>query len=98
MSSSYGLYKIKVSESFLSLEFSIGLVCYILGFLIWFAILKLYPLSIVFPIAASLLIVSTQLIGFFFLEEKVALSHLLGVSFIIIGIIILFNSSWENMK
>jgi drug/metabolite transporter (DMT)-like permease len=91
--SSTGMYKIKVSESFLSIDFFIGFFLYGLGFLIWIYILKLNPISIAFPIAASSLIIALQFIGFYFLDEPMKQAKIIGMIFIMVGIIIVYKGN-----
>ncbi|MEW6696500.1 MAG: class I SAM-dependent methyltransferase [Bacillota bacterium] len=86
--SSYGLYKLKTSE-FIDMNFITGTFFYGLGFLIWFLILKLFPLSVAFPIASGLLIISTQFVGIWFLSEKTNIYQISGVILIIIGIFLI---------
>jgi len=90
--SSYGLYKLKVSERLFDSHFFIGFFLYGTGFLIWLYILKLNPLSLAFPIASGALIVATQLVGVLLLEEKFTIIQSVGVTIIIIGIVITFIS------
>ncbi len=91
-SSSVGLYYIKASQmTVMSWKFVIGFILYGSGFLIWLYLLKLYPLSTIFPIAASALIVATQLLGYTLLHEQFHVSKLVSIILIIVGIIILFR-------
>ena len=84
----------KVSgNNLFSISFMIGFVFYTLGFAIWIIILKYNPLSVAFPIAASSLIITTQIIGYFFLRENFNLPKLFATVLIISGIIIFFIES-----
>ena len=69
--------------------FFAGALLYILGAAIWLAILRMYPLSIAFPVASGALMIGTTLISIFFLKEQVSTQHLLGIVFIMTGIGIL---------
>lgn len=84
--SAYGLYRIKLSTSFTDLHFFVGFGFYFAGFLIWFYILKITPLSVAFPIAAGGLILATTLIGVLFLNEGFGIYKLSGAALIIAGI------------
>jgi drug/metabolite transporter (DMT)-like permease len=84
--SAFGLYKIKAAGEVWSTDFAIGFTLYGVGFLIWMYILLRMPLSIAFPIAAGALIISTQLLGYFLLDERMPLQHIIGVTAIVIGI------------
>lgn len=87
--SAFGLYKIKAAEHVMSVEFAIGFVAYGVGFLLWLYILIRTPLSFAFPIAAGALILSTQLIGYFLLDEDMSILHGIGVSAIVVGIVLI---------
>lgn len=85
--SSFGLYKIKISNLALNFDLIFGGIFYVIGFLIWLAILKMNPLSTAFPIAAGSLIIATQIIGFFLLDEQINATKLMGIGLIILGFI-----------
>ena len=89
VSSCFGLYLMKAAESSWSTKFAIGLIFYGSGAALWLVILRLYPLSVAFPVAAGALMVGTTLAGHFALREPISLTHLTGIFFIAIGIIIL---------
>lgn len=89
--SSAGLYFMKGSKSFFSFEFTIGLFFYGLGFVIWLFILWRNDLSTAFPIASSTLIIATQVIGIWLLNENISLSKVVGVLFIMIGVFIVYR-------
>lgn len=85
--SSFGLYKIKISNLALNVDLILGGIFYVGGFLIWLMILKNNQLSIAFPIAAGSLILATQIIGFFLLNEQINTAKLIGIGLIILGFI-----------
>ena len=87
--SAFGLYKIKAAAQLMSIEFAIGFIMYGAGFLIWMYILLRMPLSVAFPIAAGALIISTQLLGYFLLDEKITITHSVGVTAIFLGILLI---------
>ena len=87
--STTGLYKMKIANVGWNLDFIIGLAAYGLGFAVWMALLKEYPLSIAFPVAAGSLIISTQIVGFYYANESITAMKLLGVTSIAVGLIIL---------
>ncbi len=89
--SSTGLYLLKISKVGFNFYFFMGFILYAIGFLIWIYILKLNELSVAFPIASSLLIIGTQIIGVLFLRESFNSAKLVGLFLIIIGIIILYR-------
>jgi multidrug transporter EmrE-like cation transporter len=86
--SSYGLYLLKSSEMF-KVPFAIGFVLYGLGAAIWILILRLYPLSFAFPVAAGALMLATTLIGVFILGEAFTTQNLVGTLLIASGMLVL---------
>ena len=88
--SAFGLYKIKAADGVQDVALWFGAVAYGAGFLIWLLILRKFPLSISFPIAAGSLIVATQAVGHLFLKEALSMTHLAGVALIVAGITVVF--------
>jgi multidrug transporter EmrE-like cation transporter len=84
--SAYGLYLIKDAPTLLSLRALVGGIFYGGGFLIWIVILRVFPLTMAFPIAAGSLIVATQLIARFYLAETIVTSQTIGIGLIVVGI------------
>ncbi|MCC3861263.1 hypothetical protein [Pseudemcibacter aquimaris] len=85
--SASGLLLLKLSDGELISAKGIGgLFLYAVGFLIWYVVLSRINLSAAFPIAAGGLIISTQLVGYFFLKEYISMSHIAGILVIILGI------------
>ncbi len=76
----------KAAASWLSVRFMVGLLLYGLGATVWLIILRLYPLSVAFPVASGALMIGTTLAAFFLLKEPVSLTHMLGIILIGIGI------------
>jgi len=85
----FGLYKLKAAPFGANFEFILGFLSYASGFGLWLVILRMFPLSLAFPIAAGALIIGTQLVGVFLLGEEVFLKHMLGVTFILLGMLLL---------
>ena len=81
-----GLYGMKAAEGWKTLPFFIGFALYGAGAVMWLGILRLFPLSFAFPIAAGSLVVGTTCIGVLFLHETVSVWHLAGSLCIITGI------------
>ncbi len=82
-----GLYHMKRAEALLGWQFAAGFALYVAGFGMWLAILRLYPLSYAFPLASGALVVGTQLVGWLLLGETLALHRMIGVGFILLGLI-----------
>ena len=89
-SSAFGLYRMKQAAEVVSPAFALGFVFYGAGFLWWIVILRRLDLSLAFPIAAGGLIVATQVVGYFLLDESMTRLQLAGVGAILLGITVLF--------
>lgn len=84
-----GLYLMKASESLISVRFVIGGTLYAAGAAMWIVILRIFPLSMAFPVAAGSLIVTTTLTGYFLLSERISLSQLVGIGLVLVGIVLI---------
>ena len=83
----FGLYKIKVFGSWFDADFFLGCVAYAASSLIYLLIIRITPLSTSVPVLTSMLIVSTCLIGVWYFDEPLNFNKLIGIMFIIAGII-----------
>lgn len=83
--SGYGLYLMKSTGVSPGITFLFGLALYGAGFVVWLWILRQYPLSLAFPVAAGSLMLATQAFGFG-LGEHISATRLIGVGFILAGI------------
>jgi multidrug transporter EmrE-like cation transporter len=88
--SASGLYLIKDAPTLMSSRALIGGLLYGGGFCIWIAMLRVFPLSVAFPVAAGSLIVATHVIARFYLAESVSLPQTFGIGMIIAGIFLVF--------
>lgn len=86
LTSCAGLYLLKAAESLVSLKFVAGGALYVSGAAIWIVILRLFPLSVAFPLASGMLMIGTTLSGYFLLGEELSPVQFLGVVLILIGI------------
>ena len=84
-----GLYQLKSAEFGLNLQYLAGMALYVMGFFMWLVVLRWFPLSIAFPLAAGSIIVGTQIVGAVLLKERFDVFSLIAVSFILVGLIIL---------
>jgi multidrug transporter EmrE-like cation transporter len=84
-----GLYGMKRAHQIGSWTFAGGLALYVAGFGVWLTILRMYPLSFAFPLAAGALVVGTQVVGWWLLGEGLAAHRLAGVGLILAGLAIL---------
>ena len=87
--SCYGLYLMKAAYSWTAISFLTGVILYVSGAIIWLAILRVYPISVAFPVASGALMIGTTLIGVFILKEHVSTMHIFGIVLIMIGITLL---------
>lgn len=83
--SAFGLYKIKVAPGYFSFDFVLGFLSYLAGFLMWMLLLKKYPLSLIFPLCSGMLLLASQGIGFFLLDEQLSLQKIFAVILVFIG-------------
>lgn len=88
--SAYGLYLIKDAPTLVSTRALIGGLLYGGGFCVWLAMLRVFPLSVAFPVAAGSLIVATHVIARIFLAETVSATQTFGVGMILVGIFLVF--------
>jgi multidrug transporter EmrE-like cation transporter len=84
-----GLYQLKAAELGFNLQYLAGMTLYVVSFFLWLIVLRWFPLSIAFPLAAGTIIVGTQIVGALLLKEQIDAVSLIAVSFILIGLTIL---------
>lgn len=67
----------------------IGLVCYVLSFLLYTIILQKRDLSYIYPISAGIINIISVLMGVIILKEKISTSGIVGIAAIVIGVVLL---------
>ncbi len=94
-----GLFCLKAGGNTLSLtlkdgiNFRIGFVTtfgfllYIGSFLLWQKLLATYDLSYIVPLTTGIVQVVVLLVSYFFFKESISLVNLIGIIFVIIGVI-----------
>jgi multidrug transporter EmrE-like cation transporter len=82
----FGLYQIKAATPGLNAGYLLGVLAYAAGFLLWLQMIRLFPLSTAFPLAAGALICGTQLVGILALGEQYDAAKVAGVLLILAGI------------
>lgn len=92
----FGLYKLKVAELGVNLDFILGAFSYGSSFLLWIVVLKWYPISVVFPLSAGLIIVGTQLVGIYFLNEPFDRMSVLAIGLILAGVVALASVGYHR--
>lgn len=84
-----GLYWLKSASAVWTVRFISGAFFYVLGAGLWLVILRMYPLSIAFPVASGALMIGTTMVGYLLLKENISWIHLFGIAMISSGISIL---------
>ena len=90
-----GLYKIKTAVTWVSFSMVAGLGCYGLSFALWVLLLRVYPVSVIFPFVLSSNLLVTEIFSVVVLREPWNYWQLGAIAFIVIGIALL---SWGNSK
>lgn len=67
----------------------IGLICYVLSFLLYTIILQKRDLSYIYPISAGIINIISVLMGVIILKEKISTSGIVGIAAIVIGVVLL---------
>lgn len=85
------LFNFKNGNVSFSMNFTsaFGFVCYIISFLLWTKILTIFDLGYIVPIALGISQVLMFFIGFGVFDESFSIMGILGISFIIVGVIFL---------
>lgn len=84
-----GLYKIKTAPEIFNPHFVCGFALYGISFMLWVWIIRAYALSVAFPLATSLSIICSQLVGIYLLGEGWGWLQCAAVVLIICGVILL---------
>lgn len=84
-----GLFQLKSAEVGVNFQYLAGMLLYIASFFLWMVVIRWYPLSIAFPLAAGSIIVGTQVVGALLLSERFDAISFVAVSFILIGLVLL---------
>ena len=75
-------------NSLLEPKILIALILYIIPLLLWIWLLKTLPITILQP-AMSLTYVLTAILAHIFLDETLSINRIIGIGFIIIGVIVI---------
>jgi multidrug transporter EmrE-like cation transporter len=65
----------------------LGMLFYVTSFFLFMVIVQKFDLTYIYPVAAGILYIVISLIGVLFLKEKVSLNQLVGMGFILIGVV-----------
>lgn len=66
----------------------LGLLMYLISFILWIVVLQLFPLTYISPIAYGLVFISIAVFSYYILGVKLTKAQLIGACFIIVGIFI----------
>lgn len=78
----------RILNIFLTPELIMGLICYGLGAIAYILLLTKIDLSMAAP-AVSLVYVFSIMLGYFWFQETIPLSRIIGMSFIVCGVILI---------
>lgn len=96
-----GLYFLKNGGDSLSLVFkngisfkigymtTLGFLMYICSFLLWQKLLATYDLSYIVPITTGIVQIIVLLMGTFIFKESINITNIIGIIFVVIGIILI---------
>ena len=68
---------------------TIGFILYIFSFLLWQKLLATYDLSYIVPITTGIVQVVVLLLSYFFFKESINVMNVIGIIFVIIGVILI---------
>lgn len=83
----YSLLLSLITNSYLIL----GIVCYVLGMIIWMIILSKFEVSLVYPMV-SISYIFTALLAYFAFNEPLTLNKIVGILVICLGVYIVTRS------
>ena len=69
----------------------IGIVCYVISIGFWLIVLQHNEISVAYPLIAVGFVITTA-IGYFYFGDNVSLNRLVGIGFILSGVIIVTRS------
>lgn len=72
----------------ISCTIMLGLIFYVLSFLLWIYILQLFNLTYISPIAYGITYIFITIFSYIILKESVTREQIVGVIFIVVGIFI----------
>lgn len=67
----------------------VGLICYILSFLVYTSIIVKFDLSYISPVTSGITQVGSLIAGVILFNENISVKSIIGITLIIIGIIIM---------
>lgn len=73
----------------LSWQMLLGILCYLLSFILWLVIVSKSNLSYVYPMSIAMINIALLVGAYYFLNEPITVRTVVGVSIIIIGVVVL---------
>lgn len=83
-----GLVLMKTKLGIWSPQFMFGAIFWGVGAGIWVVVLRLTPLSFAFPVASSLLLIGSTVMGYWLLKEDIGPSQIAGIVLIALGVLL----------
>lgn len=84
--------RVSIGKSDFSVQISwlflIGIIFYVLSFILWVVILQLFPLTYISPVAYGLVFIAIAIFSYVILDTKITKMQLISAFLIILGIII----------
>lgn len=71
----------------LDIKLILGMICYIVSFLLFMVMMPKFDLSYIYPVAAGALYIVIAIFAVFLLGEKISTAEWIGMIFILVGII-----------
>lgn len=84
---SKGIFHI-IKNGIINPHLLVGIICYGFSLILWFYVLSKMELSKAYPMV-SLGYIFTMLLGYFFLNEMITATKIVGIALIIVGVIVL---------
>jgi len=72
----------------LTLQYIIGLLLYIVSFLLWVIILKKFKITYISPIVYGLVFVLLSILSYFILKDRIEIRNIIGFILIFLGVLI----------
>jgi len=71
-----------------TLQFIIGLLLYVISFLLWVLILRNFKVTYISPIVFGLVFVLISILSYFMLNDRIEVLNIIGFIFIFLGVLI----------
>jgi len=72
----------------LTLQYIVGLLLYVISFLLWILILKKFKITYISPIVYGLVFVLISILSYFILKDRIEIRNIIGFVLIFLGVLI----------